>query len=151
MPAKEKLVIRRAAWSDVPAILRIERASFGRDGWERELFRDYLAEPGKCIFLVAETAAAVAGYIIGSCAQDRAEVDSIAVSPAHRGLGIATALMTRLMKLLRRRGVTTLKLAVRLDNATAIALYRKLGFTRERRINGYYEDAAPAWRMRVAL
>jgi len=131
--------------------MQIERASFGRDAWDRNQFLEYLTEPENCIFLVAVAAATVAGYIIGSCTQNRAEVDSIAVSPAHRGQGIAAALMARLVRLLRRRRLSTLKLTVRLDNAAAIALYRKLGFKRERRINGYYEDAAPAWRMRVSL
>ena len=36
-------------------------------------------------------------------------------------------------------------LMVRLDNPAAIGLYRKLGFERERRINAYYDDGAPAW------
>ena len=48
--------------------------------------------------------------------------------------------MARLISLLRRRGFSILKLTVRLENTTAIALYRKLGFVRERRINGHYED-----------
>ncbi len=151
MSARETLSIRLATLADIPAIIQIESASFGRDAWEQDQFLEYLTAPGTCIFLVAVAAATVAGYILGSCSQNRAEVDSIAVSPAHRGLGIATALMGRLMRLLRRRGFVTLKLTVRLDNAAAIALYRKLGFTRERRINQYYEDSAPAWRMRVSL
>jgi [ribosomal protein S18]-alanine N-acetyltransferase len=47
--------------------------------------------------------------------------------------------------------VLTMTLTVRLDNTPAIALYRKLGFARERRINGYYDDGAPAWRVRMSL
>ena len=151
MPAQTKLIIRRATGHEVPGIVRIEKASFGRDAWERDDFLDYLAEPESCIFLVAVTGGVVAGYIIGFYEHNRAEVDSVAVSPSHRGLGIAAALMARLMSLLRRRGFSTLKLTVRLDNAAAIALYQKLGFSRERRINRYYEDGGPAWRMRASL
>lgn len=143
--------IRRATGDDIPAILRIEGASFGRDAWERDEFLDYLFEPETCIFLVAVMGGLVGGYIIGRQNQTRAEVDSVAVKPSHRGQGIAAALMARLVSLLRRRGFSTLKLTVRLDNAAAIALYRKLGFSRERRINRYYEDGVPAWRMRASL
>jgi ribosomal-protein-alanine N-acetyltransferase len=147
MPAKMQLTIRRSTRDDVPAIMRIENASFGCSAWGRDDFLDYLAEPETCIFLVAVAGGVVAGYIIGFYRHNRAEVDSVAVKHSHRGRCVAAALMARLMNLLRRRGFSILKLTVRLENTAAIALYRKLGFVRERRINGYYEDGAPAWRM----
>jgi [ribosomal protein S18]-alanine N-acetyltransferase len=143
MPATHRLEIRRATGDDLTAIMRIERASFGRDAWEREWFVDYLSEPD-CLFLVAEKAETVVGYALAVHNRARSELDSIAVAPAHRGLGIAAALMNRLNALLWRRGVSTITLMVRLDNSAAIALYRKLGFRWERRINGYYQDGAPA-------
>ena len=147
-PATYRLSIRRVTPEDLTAIVQIETASFGRDAWDRECFADYLSEP-HCLFLVAQKAGAVVGYALAVYNQTRAELDSIAVAPSHRGSGIAVALMNRLNALLRRRGVSTMTLMVRLDNAAAIGLYRKLGFRRERRINGYYEDGAPAWRMRA--
>ena len=144
-------MLRRATRDDLPALMRIEGTSFGRHAWERDQFLDYLAEPETSVFLVAVTVGGVAGYIIGFYEHNRAEVDSVAVKPSYRGQGVAAALLARLMTLLRRRGFATLKLTVRLDNTAAIALYRKLGFSRERRINRHYEDGAPAWRMRAWL
>ena len=152
MSATKRLRIRRAAADDLTAIVRIEKASFGRDAWEREWFADYLSEPENGVFLVAERAGAVVGYALAVHNQTRSELDSIAVAPSHRGSGTATTLMNRLKAILRRRGVSIMTLTVRLDNAVAIALYRKLGFSRERRINnGYYADGAPAWQMSVGL
>jgi [ribosomal protein S18]-alanine N-acetyltransferase len=148
MFARNRLSVRRATDDDLTAIVRIERASFGRDAWEREYFADYLSAPEHCLFLVAEKAGNVVGYALAVDNQTRSELDSIAVAPSHRGSGIAVALMNRLAALLRRRGVLSMTLMVRLDNTAAIGLYRRLGFLRERRINGYYEDGAPAWRMR---
>ncbi len=147
----EVMPIRRARRDDIAAIVRIEKASFGRQAWTRAEFLDYIAEPEECVFLVAVTDGAVAGYIVGFGYRNRAEVDSIAVSPAHRNQSIATALMNCLKRILRRRGFTTLSLTVRVDNTPAIELYRKLGFARVRRINRCYEDGAPAWRMRTSL
>jgi ribosomal-protein-alanine acetyltransferase len=146
-----KIRIQRAAQADIPTIIRIEKASFAAGAWKREDFLRYFSQPERSIFLVAAVDGKVTGYVIGFTTGTRAEVDSIAVSPSRRGLGIAGRLMIRLKQMLRRRGVTTVSLAVRLNNPAAIGLYRKLGFRRERRINDYYEDGAPAWRMKASL
>jgi [ribosomal protein S18]-alanine N-acetyltransferase len=140
--------IRRACVDDLPAILRIETKSFDRDAWDRELFLDYLNRPARSVFLVAAINRKVVGYALAFHSETRAEIHSIAVAPAQRGQGVAAALLRRIIALLRRRGFETVSLNVRLENEAAIRLYRKLGFQRVRRVNGYYEDGAPAWRMR---
>jgi len=143
-----RISIRRARSDDLPSILRIEKRSFARDAWDRELFLDYLARPDNFLFLAAIIDRAVVGYVVAFQGATRAEVDSIAVAPAKRGRGIAVALLKRVIGLLRHRGFRTVSLNVRLKNKAAIRLYRKLGFQRVRRVNGYYEDGAAAWRMR---
>ena len=140
--------IRRARFDDLPSILRIERKSFGRDAWDREIFLDYLNRSANSVFLVAANDGKVIGYALAYHSTTRAEIHSIAVAPAQRGGGVAIALLKRILALLRRHGFETVSLDVRLENKAAIMLYRKLGFERVRRVNGYYEDGAPAWRMR---
>lgn len=140
--------IRRARPGDLQSILRIEKRSFARDAWDRELFLDYLAQSGNSVFLAATIDCAVVGYVVAFHRETSAEVDSIAVAPAKRGRGVAGALLKRVIALLRQRGFRTVSLNVRLENKAAIRLYRKLGFQRVRRVNGYYEDGAAAWRMR---
>jgi [ribosomal protein S18]-alanine N-acetyltransferase len=140
--------IRRAHSDDLPSILRIEEKSFAREAWDRELFRDYLARSARSLFLVAIINREVVGYVLAFRGETRADVDSIAVAPTERGRGVAFALLKRVIGLLRRQGFRTVSLNVRLENKAAIRLYRKLGFQRVRRVNGYYEDGAPAWRMR---
>lgn len=140
--------IRRVRRDDLRSILRIEKASFARDAWDREIFLDYLARSEKSLFLAAIIDGAVAGYVVACQRETRAEVDSIAVTPAKRGHGVAGTLLKRVIERLRRRGFKTVSLNVRIENQAAIRLYRKLGFQRVRRVNGYYEDGASAWRMR---
>ena len=140
--------IRRARGDDLPSILRIEKRSFARDAWDRELFLDYLAQPSRSVFLVAISEGKIVGYALAFHNKAYAEIDSIAVAPAQRGKGVAVALLKRVIGSLGRRRFASVSLNVRLDNEAAIRLYRKLGFQRVRRINGYYEDGAPAWRMR---
>jgi ribosomal-protein-alanine N-acetyltransferase len=141
--------IRRVHFDDLPSILRIEKKSFERDAWDRELFLGYLAQSARSVFLVAASDRRVVGYALAFHSPTRAEIHSIAVAPAARGRGVAAALLRRAIALLRRRGFETVSLNVRLENKAAIRLYRRLGFERVRRVNGYYEDGAPAWRMRT--
>jgi ribosomal-protein-alanine N-acetyltransferase len=143
--------IRRAIPEDLKAILRIETKSFARDAWNRDQFLDYLAQPKRTVFLVATINGIVIAYAIGWHTATRAEIDSIAVSPAERDKGVAIMLLRRVLNALRRRGLPAVSLNVRLDNHSAIRLYQKLGFERTRRISGYYEDGSPALRMRRTL
>lgn len=143
--------IRRATPKDLTAILRIETKCFAHDAWNREQFLDYLAQPERSIFLVATINGIARAYAVAYHTASRAEIDSIAVSTAHRGKGMAAALLRRAMNSLRQRDLPAVFLNVRLDNQAAIRLYRKLGFERIRRISDYYEDGAPALRMRRLL
>ena len=76
-PAKNRTIIRRATRDDLTTIVRIERASFGCDAWERKWFADYLAAPENCVFLVAATSEIVVGYALAVHNQTRSELDSI--------------------------------------------------------------------------
>ena len=140
--------IRQARHDDLSSILRIEKKSFGIDAWDREMFLHYFAHPDRSVFLVATINGLAVGYVLAWHGIIRAEIHSVAVTPAHRGKGVAAALLERSIRRLRRRGFGSVSLNVRLENSAAIGLYRRLGFQRVRRVNGYYEDGAPAWRMR---
>ena len=143
--------IRRVVPADLTAILRLEKQCFARDAWHRDQFSGYLVQPERSVFLLAAVNTVVTAYVIAYHTASRAEIDSIAVSKAHRGNGIAAALLRRSMNTLRRRGLTSVFLNVRLDNEAAIGLYRKLSFEPVRRVETYYEDQAPALRMRRRL
>jgi len=143
--------IKQAEFGDLASIVRIEKQSFDHDAWDRELFLGYLARSDRSVFLVAAIGRKVVGYALAFHSPTRAELHSIAVAPGARGRGIAAALLRRVFALLRRRGFETVSLNVRLENEAAVRLYRKLGFRRVRRVDGYYEDGAPAWRMRRSV
>jgi ribosomal-protein-alanine N-acetyltransferase len=140
--------IRRARFADLRSILRIEKKSFAGDAWDRALFLDYFEQSDRSVFLVSTMNYAVVGYALAFHGGKRAELYSIAVEPRWRGQGVAIALLKRVLSTLRRRGVRAVYLNVRLGNKAAIGLYRRAGFQRVRRVNGYYEDGAAAWRMR---
>lgn len=146
--------IRPFRMSDLDAVLAIERASFGADAYDRNLFAELFARCGR-LFLVAAAGACIRAYMVTSTAAglppSRAELVSVAVCPARRGQGIASSLMRSTLRRLRLRRVRQLTLAVRPSNWQAQALYAKFGFARCRQIRGYYEDGEDALVLRKLL
>jgi putative acetyltransferase len=71
----------------------------------------------------------------------------------YRGRGIGKQLLTACLDKAKAKGITRVELEVRSDNAAAIALYEKHGFTHEAtlhhamRIDGMYCDAFQMARM----
>ncbi len=144
-PDPEGLTIRRAERADLLAVVRIESASFP-EPWPANAFESFLGEPG---FLVAvEPDGAVVGYAVADVTPTHGRLlghlKDIAVHPDRRGKGIATALLHRVLLVLRRGGADSVKLEVRESNGAARALYRSAGFEPFRRIDGYYADGEDA-------
>jgi len=144
--------LRRLGLADLHAIEEIERRSY-RTPWSRSMFAGELAKSSSiCLgaFVADEGEARLCGYLIVSRYVDAWHVMNVAVDPDHRGHGIATMLLERLFVLTAedpRRGYT---LEVRVSNATAIALYERLGFEARGVRRGYYtdnrEDALIMWK-----
>jgi ribosomal-protein-alanine N-acetyltransferase len=107
------------------------------------LFAEFYDKCGP-LFLVAERASGICGYMITCIGGDRAEIVSIAVDPPARAAGAATVLMAATIRRLRRRGAARVALMVKMTNAPARAFYEKSGFHKVRVVRGYYEDGADA-------
>lgn len=138
-------VFRKA---DLGGIMRIEKASFDRDAWPRDLFLEYAQFTPK-LFLVARAGPHVAGYIIAFPTRHGIEVASLAVLPRYRQVGIGRTLMRAAIRKARREGLHAVWLMVRRENEDAIRLYRKLGFVRVATVANYYSDGSAGWRMRM--
>jgi ribosomal-protein-alanine N-acetyltransferase len=143
--------IRHAGVADLERIVQIEIASFGSEAYDRKLFAEYRALSGG-LFLVVERRRRVCGYLI-ACRRGKAgaELVSVAVHPAARRSGAASALLESLFRRLRRRGVIRLHLMVRVTNRPAQAFYERYGFHKGRTVAGYYEDGADAIAMSRAV
>lgn len=144
-----KVVLRLLEPEDLDPVEELERMSYPTP-WSRSMFAAELRKPGSLAlgaFLEDDT---VVGYAFLSRYVDAWHVMNIAVSPAYRRRGVATALLERLLEVTAgdpRRGHT---LEVRVSNSGAIQLYERLGFEPRGIRRGYYtdnrEDALIMWR-----
>ena len=140
--------VRRLDIDDLTAVEEIERVSYPTP-WSRSMFAGEIAKPAS-ICLGAFIENELVGYLIVSRYVDAWHIMNIAVDPAHRRRGLASALLERLFEDTddgTRRGYT---LEVRVSNQGAIRLYEHLGFRPRGVRRGYYtdnrEDALIMWR-----
>ena len=103
-------------------------------------------------YLVAEVDGAVAGHAVTSLAGDIAELQRIAVTPAARRTGVASALLEACIALAVTDGeADRMLLEVRADNTGALAFYAARGFVEVDRRPRYYRDGATAVVLRRPL
>ncbi len=96
-----------------------------------------LAELQSCIrvhgelVLVATAGAAVVGSLWATYDGRRGWIQRLATDPAHRGQGIASALMAEAEGRLAGLGAGKVNLLIEPDNEGVVALYEKLGYQRD--------------------
>ena len=97
------------------------------------------------LFLVCEKEGRAVGYVGCYTVCDDAAITNVAVHPDYRRQGIAESLVKVLISRASERGCAQVSLEVRVSNASAIALYEKLGFKTVGARRGFYskprEDA----------
>ncbi len=136
---------------DVPAVARVERASY-QFPWSEGIFRDCLHVGYVC--RIVEVCGIVIGYGIVSLGAGEAHLLNVCVQPEFRARGIGRRLLAVLLDVAREAGMSEAFLEVRPSNLAAIRLYQTIGFEQVGIRRGYYqavggrEDAAV---LRLAL
>jgi len=143
------LELRSLDTTDLDAVELIEQASYPTP-WSRSMFVTELAKPSSLCLGAYAGDGELTGYLVVSRYVDAWHVMNVAVAPAFRRRGIASALLQRLFAVTAddaQRGYT---LEVRVSNHDAIRLYERLGFAGRGVRRGYYtdnrEDALIMWR-----
>jgi len=146
-------LIRLATEADLAAIMELEKVSFGNDSWSRPTMRAELMAP-HTFYLVAHQGEQILGYAGLSKVRSSASADiqTIAVSDAHRRAGIGRELMQALIEQASKLTATKIYLEVREDKPAPQKLYEQLGFERiDRRENYYQPDGVAAIVMRLTI
>jgi len=144
----DRYTIGRMTEADAAAAARID-ARLYTTPWSENSFREALLRDNY-IFLTAKDEE---NHLIGYCGLiasfDEADILNVSVEEVHQGQGIATALVSALMKEGQAQGIRNFTLEVRAGNRKAIGLYEKLGFQTEGIRRGFYEqpreDALIMW------
>ena len=117
----------------------IEKICFD-DPWSRKIFEESLADENTAALAVLAEDGTVSGYIFFTAILDEGGVDNIAVLPAARRQGLASALLEAFHCYGRTHGLANLFLEVRPSHEGAAALYRKMGYKEVGRRKNYYLD-----------
>lgn len=128
--------IRRLAYSDLPAVLSIERRSFPTP-WSLAMFVLELSKPSG-ICLAATEGDEVLGYLVCSRYDQVWHLMNVAVAPERRRAGVARGLIEQLVE--ESGGRLPFTLEVRVSNRPAIAMYERLGFRSAGVRPRYYQD-----------
>ncbi len=139
--------IRDGRPADLAVLCEIETRSFAADRLSRRSFGRLIGRPSAHL-RVAVMDGAVAGYhlVLTRSGSRVARLYSIAVAAAARGHGLGDKLLADAERQARRAGAAVLNLEVRPDNAGAIRLYHRRGYTPIGTRAHYYADGADALR-----
>ena len=135
--------LREALPMDIEGLINLEQACFSQDCFEKDFIAELLMDEEASVWLCPggnEVQAAL--YVIWK--PDWARLFSVAVAPQMQGRGLGRALVAKAEMEARSRGYKELRLELRPDNLTAVALYERCGFQRLDCLNDFYEDGAQA-------
>ncbi len=123
------------------AILELEKSCFAipwsRKSMENELDR---MSRGLAYYFVGLVDGKVAGYGGMWHVVTEGHITNIAVDEKYRRMGIADAIVAKMLEIADEKEMLGVTLEVRVSNKAAIALYKKHGFGMEGIRKEYYED-----------
>ena len=124
----------------VGALMPHERDMFGTEAWSERSYREEIADARNRYYVAVE---GPDGLLLGWAGvlviAGTADVLTVGVVPSARRRGLARRMLAALYAEAARRGATEIFLDVRVDNDSAIALYRNEGFAELGRRRGYYD------------
>jgi len=137
-------MITRATLDHLSALVALEKSLFPKDDFplSRGSFSYHIKKNDLFIFMQEGE---VAGYILWLKRKTYYRLYSLGVSKRFRGTGIAQELLSYSFERLKSPSYT---LEVKTTNQSAISLYEKFGFTKQKILKGYYPNNRDGYLMR---
>ncbi|MBE6623405.1 MAG: ribosomal-protein-alanine N-acetyltransferase [Ruminococcaceae bacterium] len=122
----ENLVIKKAAPDDAYDLSLIETQCFSTP-WSEKSLKEFINCDSSHV-LTASVDDKTVGYIGMYYSFGEGDITNVAVMNNYRNMGIAKKLISELIELSKKTGISILRLEVRQSNIVAISLYKKFGF-----------------------
>lgn len=142
--------VRLATPADIKALVELENTCFDSDRISQRSFKYFITKSTAELWVIGSPVVAYA-LILFHRGTSLARVYSLAVSPQHRGEGLAKKLLLALEDAATARDTLFIRLEVSKNNQGAIALYQSLGYSAIRNLPQYYEDGSDGTQMEKHL
>jgi ribosomal-protein-alanine N-acetyltransferase len=144
-----KYTVRPLTMEQLPEVLRLNIRCFRNgDNYTKHTLEYLLNEPKTLSYrMVTETDELVGFAFVMVNENNAAHLTTIGVAPEHRRRGIGRRLLQHVEETLRRKGISTIMLEVRVSNDNAQDLYRRHGYMSVQRINRYYSNGEDCFLM----
>ncbi|HKZ94363.1 MAG TPA: ribosomal protein S18-alanine N-acetyltransferase [Candidatus Bathyarchaeia archaeon] len=144
------VTIETATPRNLEELLKIERECFEAEAYTREHVLDLLNNRN-AFTQIARVNGDAAGFVTGlvDSGEDvkAGHIVTIDVAVAYRRKGLGLTLLKEMENVLKKRGVKTIYLEVRVDNQAALKLYHKQGYVRTKSLKHYYSAGVHGLRM----
>lgn len=150
---KPQYTVSKARLVDLEGLMRLEQLCFDPgDQLSRRSMRHF-TNSDTANLLIAANAKSILGYILilYRSGTHLARMYSLAVDPAARRLGIAEQLILKSEQEAADEECIFMRLEVRIDNETAIHLYKRLGYHKFGTYRHYYADQQDALRLQKRI
>ncbi|CAB4529780.1 MAG: ribosomal-protein-alanine N-acetyltransferase [Actinobacteria bacterium] len=146
------ITYREANAFDLSVFVSLDKELFPYSPWSASQYKEEFSSPTRHFVVAIDETESIVGYA-GVFAPGAVEADilTVGVVPAHRGKGIAKALMALITDWAKAQGSTAMMLEVKTDNHEAIGLYESLGYSTLNIRKDYFGAGLNAQVMRLEL
>lgn len=132
------MIIEEVSLSDVKKIAEME-LKYIYHPYSESVLIEMLKNPN-CLAYKAVEGGETVGYISGQFVIDEFNINNVVVKEAYRRKGIASALLSEVVKQCKREKIIKIYLEVAQSNEAAKNLYEKFGFKFSYERKNYYGD-----------
>ncbi|MBO0721119.1 MAG: GNAT family N-acetyltransferase [Blastocatellia bacterium] len=148
-----KGALRPLLLSDLNELWQLDLRCFvDGEAYERETFRYLLSNPQTIARQIRSEYDEMSAFAIAVVENDGVgHITTIGVAPEYRRRGLARLILHEIERSFLARGVTTVRLEVRVGNHPAQKLYEQLGFVVVQRMGKYYSNGGDGYLMVKSL